>query len=128
MAGFAIPDVVREFITRHVDSVEALEVLLWLRRTGAETDAATLAGELRSSVPSVLQRVAELKAHGLLQPGTQPGTFRYAPAKPGVDTTVALLADCYRTAPFRTMELVYAKPADKIQTFADAFKLKKDPK
>jgi hypothetical protein len=126
MADFLVPDAVRDFITRYIDSVEALEVLLWLRRSGVEADASTVARELRSSVPSVLKRVTELTAHGLLQPGAVDGTFRYAPVAPGLDSTVALVADCYRIAPFRTMELVYSKPADKIQTFADAFKLKKE--
>lgn len=126
MAAFAVPDSVRDFIQRYINSVEAIEVLLWLRRHGAEADAETLARELRSSVPSVTQRIAELTSYGLVQGALVPGRFKYAVAGSSLDHTVAQLEECYRTAPFRTMELVYAKPAEKIQTFADAFRLRRD--
>lgn len=128
MAGFTVPDAVREFLQRNIDSVEELEILLWLRRTRSEATLSTLAEELRSSVSSVSSRLSDLRRRGLVQPSVSGDTYRYAAADAALEATVAQLADCYRNAPHKIVELVYAKPLDKIQTFADAFRFGKKEK
>jgi hypothetical protein len=128
MAPFAVPDSVREFLQRNIDSVEELEILLWLRRSGQDATVAELAEKLRSTSSSVTTRLEYLVRRVLVAPGMVPGSYRYAPESPVVDEVVAQLGDCYRDAPHKVMELVYSKPVDKIQTFADAFRLAKKEK
>jgi predicted transcriptional regulator len=128
MAPFAVPDAVREFVQRNIDSVEELEILLWLRRSGQEATLAELAEKLRSTNSSVATRLEHLAERGLVAPGAMAGSYRYVADSASLDETVAVLGDCYRDAPHKIMELVYSKPVDKIQTFADAFRLGKKEK
>ena len=128
MAPFAVPEAVREFLQRNIDSVEELEILLWLRRNGQEATLAELAEKLRSTTSSVATRLEHLAQRGLAAPGTITGSYRYVADSASLDQTVALLGECYRDAPHKIMELVYSKPLDKIQTFADAFRLGKKEK
>lgn len=125
MAAYEVPPNVREFLSRSISSVEELEVLLWLRRSQREATGAEVALELRSSESSVALRLKDLVSRGLLKAGASPESYRYGPDSPSTDAAVAELAECYRTAPFKIMELIYTGPAAKIQTFADAFRLKK---
>jgi hypothetical protein len=112
-------------LLRNIDSVEELEILLWLRKTGEHASVGTLAEELRSSIGSVSSRLAELSKRGLVAPGLLPDTYKYAPTQPGSGSAITLLAECYRNVPFKIMELIYAKPVDKIEIFAEAFRLEK---
>src|SRR5688572_2004864 len=124
MAG-EIPKDVLEFISRHIDSIEQLEVLMLARaapRRGWTADE--VAAELRISVASAARRLEALTASGLLAAaGAQ---HRYAPRDPALDAAAAGLEAAYRDRRVAVIGFIFSKPLDAVQEFADAFRLKKD--
>jgi DNA-binding IclR family transcriptional regulator len=122
-----IPEAVRKLIADHIDSVEQLEVLILLRsQRGRSWTVEEINDEIKSSTSSVEARLTALAARGLVE--RQGPTFRYQ-AAPEMDVTVTELAQAYAERRFTVIELIFAKPADKLRAFADAFKVnrKKGP-
>jgi hypothetical protein len=118
-----IPDAVRKLIAEHIDSVEQLEILILLRaQRNRGWTAAEINDAMKSSVSSVESRLTALADRGLLQ--REGRTFRYQ-ATPEMDATVADLAQAYGERRFTVIELIFAKPTDKLRAFADAFKVSK---
>ncbi len=128
MSTNGLADNVREFIIEHIDSVEQVEILLLLRqKTGRTWTAESMARELRIAVSSAATRLADLKKLGLvlLVEGT-PGEYRYAPRTPALDETVRGLSEAYSERRVTVINLIFSKPIDKIRTFADAFRLRRE--
>ncbi len=99
-------------------------MFLW-RSGNAHWTAAQLVQELRASDGIVADGLTSLQIAGLVTP--EPGgTFRYAPASSQLDRLVGQLAQLYRERPTTVTKAIFSGPNDKLQTFADAFKLKKD--
>jgi predicted transcriptional regulator len=118
-----IQESVRKLIADHIDSVEQLEVLLLLRAQRERVwTVAEINDEIKSSVSSVETRLSGLADGGLLQ--RQGRTFRYQ-AAPEMDATVTELARAYAERRFTVIELIFARPTDKLRAFADAFKVSK---
>jgi hypothetical protein len=116
-----IPDSVRKFIADHIDSVEQLEVLILLRehRDRAITVEA-INTQIRSSTTSVRGRLDALVRRGLVE---QEGTvYRYAPPAE-LDGVMAELTRNYAEQRFTVIELIFARPTDKLRAFADAFRV-----
>jgi hypothetical protein len=97
---------------------------LW-RSSGRAWSAAELVGELRASDSIVTEGLSLLQAAGLVSPEAE-GRFRYAPASGALDHLVQQLAQLYRERPMAVTRAIFASPNEKLQTFADAFRLKKD--
>jgi hypothetical protein len=97
---------------------------MW-RSSSNRWTAAQLVQELRASDAIVNDGLAALQAGGLVTPESG-GAFRYAPASSHLDRLVGQLAQLYRERPMTVTKAIFASPNDKLQTFADAFKLKKD--
>jgi hypothetical protein len=114
------------FIRESVRSVWALELLLLLRRTPDRlwTEEA-LVRELRASLPLVRDNLAVFETSGLV--ACEAGGCRYAPASPVLAGLCDELERRYRESPVRLINAI-ASPKDKLQTLADAFKLKGDGK
>jgi hypothetical protein len=56
-----------------------------------------------------------------------PRTFHYAPASGSpLDAAVAQLARDYAERRVTIITLIFSKPVDKLRSFADAFRLRKD--
>jgi len=124
MADEAVPDDLRDFILRHIDSVAQLEALLLLRANPDENwTAAQTAGRLYVGEQEVTRMLVRLCADGLLQ--CREGVFRYAPEPATLAATVDRLADLYTRHLVPVTNLIHAKPR-RIRQFADAFKLRKD--
>lgn len=119
------PDL-QNFIRRTIRSVWALEVLLALRR-GAQRawSAEELNAELRSRLGLITEILAGLQQSGLVRE-ERLGAFRYAPASGDLDNLSAQLEEAYATRPFLVLETILSATDSRIQTFADAFKVKKD--
>ena len=119
-----VPDDLRDFILRHIDSVAQLEALLLLRANPDEKwDVAKTAERLYAGEQEVAATLARMCADGLLQ--CQEGIFRYAPEPTALRATVDRLADLYARHLIPVTNLIHAKPR-RIRQFADAFKFKKD--
>jgi hypothetical protein len=139
VANTGLSEAVKKFIAEHISSVEQLEVLLLLhRRQQQEWSAQEVSQELRIDPASAGERLADLEARGLLTKHEAPVVpppalpvaaaplYQYQPQKPNFDHTVNDLAKSYQEYRVTVISLIFSKPIDKIRTFADAFKFRKD--
>jgi hypothetical protein len=130
-----IPARVKQLITEHVDSVMQLEVLLLLAGQGGQPargwTPAELAQQMRVDAAWVDTTLRGLAATGLAAmtdtgAGAAAAQFSYAPRTPELAATVKELAEAYADRRVTVIGLIFAKPTDKLRTFADAFRLRKD--
>jgi hypothetical protein len=127
MSRESLPAAVRDFLARHIRSVEELEVLLLVSSDPARWWTPTeVYDSVRSSRQSIGQRLEAFMASGLLtKSGDDPPTFRYTPEEKlrrAVDETAA----AYRTWRVRVIEAIFASEVDPLKSFADAFKFRKE--
>jgi hypothetical protein len=123
-----LPEEVRRFIAHHIDSVEQLEILLLLhQQPGRAWSSEAVARELRIPSKSAGERLEDMVHDGpLSRQGVSPEEYRYGPESMKLDDAVRGLATRYATHRVSVINLIYSKPIDKIRTFADAFRLRKD--
>ena len=132
MAENGITSRVKQFLADHVESVMQLEILLLLAgQSGKVWTASELAQQLRIDVAWVDAQLRALVAGGLASvddAGTGGGgpAFRYAPRTAELGTTVDELARAYADRRVTVIGLIFSKPVDKIRSFADAFRLRKE--
>lgn len=115
-----------EMVEYSFGSVWALELLLVLRRDRARGwHPNELVQELRSSDVVVSESIDRLVAVGLavIEDGNR---VRYSPSSAEHDALVGLLEDEYRKKPAAIRRLIIKSPAEKLKSFADAFKLKQE--
>jgi hypothetical protein len=116
----------REFLRHSLRSVWNIEILLALFRNPSRAWMADdLVRELRASDFIVSQGMQGLQQAGLIVVESN-GSFRYAPASTDLDRMVQELERVYRERPSVVTKALFAPSEDKLQTFADAFRLKKD--
>jgi hypothetical protein len=121
-----LSDPVRLLIARHIVSIEQLEILLLLREHGGRAwSPAEVNDRIQSSLASVSDRLADLVRRGLLRMDGE--AYRYD-ALVETEAIVAELAADYRDRRYSVIDLIFSKRSDKLQLFADAFRVKKgDP-
>lgn len=123
MVDDAIPDDVRDFIVRHIDSVAQLEALLLLRANSNESwDAARAAARLYTGEEEIKAVLTQLRADGLLS--HKDDVYRYE-CPPETQAKVDRLADVYRRHLIPVTNVIHTKPR-RIREFANAFKFRKD--
>ena len=117
------------FIAEHIDSVVQLEVLLLLHNAPQKDwSADEVARELRIETHGAAAQLTELCARGLLAcPDESSGAYRYHPKTAELDQSVKRLALAYDERRVSVINAIYSKPVDKLKSFADAFRLRKDP-
>jgi hypothetical protein len=114
----------KAFIANNIHSVAQLELLLLLVDDAPNSWSATKVGRsLYISPEMAATLLSELHARGLLARGDADDTFRYEAASQNVDRRVRQLADLYRSRRVSTISLIHSAPVDKLQRFADAFRL-----
>ncbi len=128
MRESGLPDEVRRLIVDHIESVEQLEILLLLyQQQGRTWTADEVARELRVAASSAGERLEELQRDAILsRVDGEPGRYRYVPASSKLDEAVGGLATAYSERRVTVINLIFSKPVDKIRTFADAFRLRRD--
>lgn len=124
-----LPEEVRNLIRASVPSMDALEILLYLvfNRSRQLTTR-----EISDGLPSVAisestirEYLTLFRTQGLAV--EQQGRFGYQPASATLDAAVSALTAAYNERPVTLIRTVYAiADSKRIQSFADAFKLKKD--
>jgi hypothetical protein len=123
-----LPDDIRQFITENISSVAKLEVLLFLRaRKDEEWAAAALARELYTTPDMTATQLMELHVKGVLaaiESGER--AYRYQPRTPELERVINDLATLYQERRVTVISLIYSEPMDKVRTFADAFRLRKE--
>ena len=123
-----IPEDVRAFVADHIDSVLQLELLLLLhKKRDRDFDAAEVVAELRIDAAWAAAQLEDFCARGILTciEGT-PRRYRYAPQSAHVDAAIARLDQTYADRRVSVISLIFSKPADKLRSFSDAFRVRKD--
>jgi DNA-binding IclR family transcriptional regulator len=116
----------RRFVRDTFRSVWALELLLLMCAEPARTwTAEDLNRELRGSRPLVDEILTRLEQSGLVKEGPET-RYRYEPATLRLGQLVQELQIAYAERPLAVLKAIFAAPNERIQTFADAFKVKKD--
>jgi hypothetical protein len=126
-----IPAELLSFIHHCIDSVEGLQVLLLLlEKQNTPWTVESLSHELRSSHASVFKRLLDLETCKVLSAGalSPDGTLSDHPISSDVKDIVNEIAALYRLRPHRVIAQIYARPPLSIQSFAEAFRLKKEDK
>lgn len=124
MAETGVPASVRGFISSHIVSVAQLEVLLLLR---AAADKKWTAPEVARALVTQPEAAAgwleDLRQRGLA--GESEDTYRYAPANEELDEIVDALAESYANYRVAVIGLIFARPSERITSFADAFRIRR---
>jgi hypothetical protein len=121
-----IPDDVLRFIRGSIKSVWTLDVLLLLRRGRTRSwPLDELTGELRGNRTLVHDVLSALAKAGLVETDDA-GNYRYRPSDAEADALVGHLERIYVERPMALIKEIVSAPNEKIQSFADAFRLKKD--
>tara|TARA_B110001454_G_C12723074_1_gene435715 strand:- start:11644 stop:12054 length:411 start_codon:yes stop_codon:yes gene_type:complete len=117
-----IPEQVRHFIYKYIDSVEILEILLFLRSHPEEWNSAEqINAELKTQASSIAKKLIILKSFGFLEedPATV-GKYKFAPTTGEIEISIGLLAEEYKIRRYRVYELIFSQK-NHIKNFADAF-------
>jgi hypothetical protein len=122
------PADLKQFLLDHVTSVEQLEVLLLLHKTPDKGwNALSVSQQLYTHRDAAARRLADLRALGLLTATEEADPlYRYQPTTPAHADLVNRLAQVYMERRVTVISLIYSKPLDHVQAFADAFKLRKE--
>jgi len=117
------------FLQTTIPAVDAAELLLLLRRRPETSwSAAGLAAELRPSVPipdaDAVKYLETFQARGLLAV-EEDRRVHYQPASDELRMYGDMLALAYKERPVTLIRMIYALRDSRIQTFADAFKLRR---
>jgi hypothetical protein len=126
MSADSIPDDVRDFIVKYIESIAQLEALLLLRREPEVSwDETSLGQRLYISSPAAADILARLAAEGFVV--LDGGKYRYQCHSIEAQDVVERLAGIYARQLIPVTHLIHDKPS-RIRQFADAFRLrKKDP-
>jgi hypothetical protein len=119
------------FIHHCIDSVEGLQVLLLLQeKQDTPWTVERLSHELRSSHASVYKRLLDLETCQVLNAGalSLDGSLSAQPISSDVKNVVNEISALYRLRPHRVIAQIFARPPSSIQSFAEAFRLKKEDK
>ena len=98
-----------------------------LRESSTEFTPERVASELYIQVQPAADHLAKLDASGLVtRTSADPPKYRYATRSNDQDRAVRDLAGLYGIMRLRIITEIMSNPHDSIQSFADAFKFRKD--
>jgi hypothetical protein len=127
MAENEIPSDLVSFLEKHIKSVEQLEILLLLHSLPQTAFAIEAIVEtIRSSRYSVENRLQDLCDSKLVKRiQAAPPRYQFDPEDPAATQFIKRLGTAYNEKRVRLIEQIYSSTSRSIQSFADAFKLKK---
>jgi len=129
MTQAGLPVELLDLIARGIGSLEVVEVLLVLRRAPERAWRVTeVAHELRLATETAAAALAVLHAAQLLEMDRgerADHAYRYAPATAALRGAVDQLEVAYDTRPVTLVKALYDRPPRAVQSFADAFRLRK---
>ena len=123
-------DNLQPFIAENISSVAQLEVLLLLKEHPEQWwNADEVARALYAGATLIADELAGWQSRGLLETSPdKPGAYRFAPRTPELAAVVEALQEAYKNRRVSVITAIYSKPVDKkIRTFADAFRIRKEP-
>ena len=124
-----LPIELRQFIAQHIESLAQLEALLLMRRDRQrQWSPAELSRSLYISDDMCGGMFAELERRGFVARRPDAEAYHYACADAEFDALLGQLATYYQERRVAVITEIYSNPVTKVQTFADAFRLRKqDP-
>ena len=125
--GVALSAGVMDLIGKAVDSIEAAEILLLLRRS----PDTFWTGEAVSHRAGISEHLADAKlgalaAAGLLERGAHTASYRYAPADDRLRATCDELAVAYAERRVSVINAIYTANIVRLRAFANAFRPKEE--
>ncbi len=122
-----LPQNVRDFVLKYVDSVELLETLLLLHADKArEWTADEVSEHLRIAPESARTRLAVVCGHGFGEGREENGQKVYKYRSSSQNGAIDALSGCYKQYRVRVITAIFSKPIERVRTFADAFKIRRD--
>jgi DNA-binding HxlR family transcriptional regulator len=124
-----LPLTVRRFIAEQIESVAQLETLLLLRVDSQKSwNAHELSRRLYISEKMCRSMLEDLERRKFVVRNQVDNSVRYECVSPQADSAVAILAELYAERRVAVISEIHSTPISKVQTFADAFRLRKDDK
>jgi hypothetical protein len=122
-----LPDHIQQFLFQHIESLAQLEVLLLLRsQSDRDWSAEEVSKALYTSADTSAVQLDDLVKRGFLaKDSAAPPRYKYAP-EGSQDALVKDVAAIYQERRVSVITLIYSKPVNKVQTFADAFRIRKE--
>jgi hypothetical protein len=117
-----------QFIAQHIESLAVLEALLLMQKEPQRRwDCGELSRLLYITPDMCGGMIGDLEQRGFIRhiPDTD-GTYQYQPANPDFDRLLGELAAIYQERRVAVITQIYSRPQKKIQTFADAFRLRRE--
>jgi DNA-binding HxlR family transcriptional regulator len=123
------PAAVEQFIAQHIESLAQLETLLLLRRLADRGwSSSELSRQLYIAPDVCAQIVADLERRGFIERDpANSELLRYRAGTAANDRVIDELAALYQERRVAVITHIYSKPVKQVQTFADAFRLRKEP-
>jgi len=121
-----LPAELRRFIHEHIGSIAQLELLLLLAGHPEKGLSAEEAARICYVTGEAARGILEaMRADGLVAIHPD-GSYGFAPRDDAWLSLVRSLAEYYTQRRLTVTHAIYSRPADELQRFADAFRLKKD--
>ena len=115
----------KQFIGQHIESLGQLEVLLYLREhSDRSLDAREVSNKLGLVSEMSAAILADFVRRGLA--ASVEGRFQYCVSSPEIDRVIGLLVEMYRDRRLAVTNEIYSKPLEKVKSFAEAFRLRKE--
>jgi DNA-binding MarR family transcriptional regulator len=124
----AFPTELQQFIDQNVESLAQLEALLLLQNEPSRAwTVEALAKSLYITAETAAALLKDLTARGFAKvvDGAN-GHYAYFPANAESRDLVARLAKLYEERRVAVITQIYSKPVNKVQTFADAFRIRRE--
>lgn len=123
MADTDVPEHVRDFILKHIDSVAQIEALLLIRsQRQREWSLSQISARLYIAEPDAKDALAGLCAAGLLDRDND--LYRSDASSPENSELVEQLLSAYTRHLITVTKIIHAKPR-RIRSFAEAFRFRK---
>jgi hypothetical protein len=119
-----LPAPIESFIREQIGSIAELELLLLLAREPARDWRTEDAAKSLAVSPDAIRGFFDrFRARGLCEARDE--TFRFAPRTQELADLVAAVNDSYQQRRLTVINLIYAGPVEKFQSFADAFRFRR---
>jgi hypothetical protein len=128
MAPLDFTSELKQFVAQHIESLLQLEMLLLLRQDPKRRwTADEVAKSLYATPEMCAGLLTGLARGGFLESGSAPELrWHYQPANADLDRLLGELSAIYHERRVAVISLIFSKPVNKVQTFADAFRLRKE--
>ena len=126
MSDAGLETELQKFIAQYIESVEKLEILLFLHANPETVSSSEeVFRHVQSSQGSVSQKLEHLCITGLAVRHPD-GRFQYKPRTEDLAVQVTALQNNYRLRRIKVIEAIFSQKSSDLRTFSDAFRFRKE--